>query len=159
MPEGGKLYKVIYVEPFKQIFEDPATGIGALLIGLRLHLEDNKRLTLVNIPPEIAATINRLNMGDVPPERQSLYDVLANNEKFRDVFEKILEKVIIDEINMENGLYSAHAIFKSEGITLKVKMIPSHAIYLALVLDKPIYVSEALVKLEEEDEELDDFDE
>jgi len=148
----GRLYKVLYVQPFERIIQDMEMGIGAILIGLRLYLEDDKKLTLINIPPEIATTIRRLNNGDLPPERQSLYDVLANNEKFKSIFYDILDRVIIDEIDMSSGLYSAHAIFKSEGLTLKVKMIPSHAIYLALVLDKPIYVTEDLVRFEEEAE-------
>ncbi|MCE4625272.1 MAG: DUF151 domain-containing protein [Desulfurococcales archaeon] len=154
---GGRLYRVLRVYPFQEIVEDKTTGIGALLFGLRLQLEGGKHLTLVNIPPEIAVTIDRLNRGEAPPERQSLYDILANNEKFREVFYDILDKVIVDEINISSGLYSAKAVFRSEGLTLQVKMIPSHAIFLALVLDKPIYVAENLVKLEEEEFE-DDFD-
>ncbi|MCE4627904.1 MAG: DUF151 domain-containing protein [Desulfurococcales archaeon] len=144
------------MHPFEEIIEDYRTGIGAVLIGLRLYLEEGKMLTLVNIPPEIALTIQRLNRGDLPPERQSIYDILAHNEKFRSIFENILDKVIIDEIDMSNGLYSAHAIFRSDDLTFSVKMIPSHAIYLALVLEKPIYVAEELVRLEEEAEEFSD---
>ncbi len=148
--EYGKLYRVLHVEPFQEIFRDKETGFGAVVFGLRLLLEEGKSLTLVNIPPEIAATIDRLNRGEAPPERQSLYDVLANNERFRIVFGEVLDKVVIDELNMDTGLYNARAILRSEGLTLRVTMIPSHAIYLALVLDRPIYVTEELVRLEEE---------
>jgi bifunctional DNase/RNase len=155
---GNRLYKVRHVQPFQEFFQDATTGIGAVLFGLRLYLEDNKKLTLVNIPPEIAATIARINSGEAPPERQSIFDILANNEKFRDVFYDLLEKVIIDELNTNTGLYNAKAVFTSEGVTLSVKMIPSHAIFLALVLDKPIYVTEELVRLEEEEFEDDEFE-
>ena len=144
-----RLIKVQRVLPFEQIVRGPSGEVRLVLFGLRLELEDGRSLTLVHIPPEIAITIDRLNRGDPPPERQSIFDVLAFNEKFRDVFNDVLDRVVIDELNLENGLYNARAVLKSEGLSLSVKMIPSHAIIMAIILDKPIYVAEELVEFEE----------
>ena len=144
-----RLVRVQRVIPFEQIVRGPSGEIRLVLFGLRLILEDGRSLTLVHIPPEIAITIDRLNHSEPPPERQSIFDILAFNEKFREVFNDVLDRVVIDELNLENGLYNAKAVLKSEGLSLSVKMIPSHAIIMALILDKPIYVAEELVEFEE----------
>ena len=145
----GTLYRVLRVTPFQEYIHHKELGLGAVIIGLRLDLEGGRKLTLVNVPPEIAIAIERINHGDPPPDRQSLFDVLAYNEKFREVFGDILEKVVIDELNLSSGLYNAKAVFRSEGVSLQVTMIPSHAIFMALALDKPIFVAKELVDFEE----------
>jgi bifunctional DNase/RNase len=151
--EERKTYKVIYVEPFSQYIRDESIGLGAYIIGLKLGLENGRSFILVNVPADVAEAIRMINEGMAPPRRQSLFDLLANHEGFRGLFEEILEKVVIDELDQSTGLYTATVYFESNGISLKLKMIPSHAIYLALVAGRPIFVDENL--LDEEDEELD----
>ncbi len=147
-----RLIRVAYVSPFSRILRDEDLGFGAYIVGLRLILENNKNFILVNVPYEVASAIKMINEGDVPPRRQSLFDLLANNEEFRKIFSDTLKQVVIDELDQDTGLYTATVEFEHEGVKLSLKMIPSHAIYLALVTGKPIYVVESLI---DEDEALD----
>ena len=147
-----KLVKVLYVLPFSRILRDEDLGFGAYIVGLRLILENDKSFILVNVPYEVASAIKMINEGEVPPRRQSLFDLLANNEEFRKIFSDTLKRVIIDELDQDTGLYTATVEFEQDNVKFSLKMIPSHAIYLALVTGKPIYVAESLV---DEDEELD----
>ena len=63
----------------------------------------------------------------------------------------MLEKVIIDELDTNTGLYTAKLFINIEGkMKMTIPMVPSHAIYLALLTDKPIYVDEDLVNDEED---------
>ncbi len=129
-------------------------------VGLRLNLEDGRHFEMYSVPPDVIEAIMMLRKGDPPPRRQSLFAFLAYHEDFRDLFDAVLDKVVIDEFDRETGLYTATVHFEANGLRLEVKMIPSHAIFLALVTDKPIYVSEELVRIyEEEMEEFEDYDE
>ncbi len=129
-----------------------------IITGIELILEDGRSLTLVNIPVDVANAIKALR-GDIDfPRRESLFDLLANYEAFKDELARTLKKVIIDELDMTTGLYTATVEFEDEGMVSEIKMIPSHAIFLALLTGAPIYVSKELVDLEEsldrdEDEE------
>ena len=134
-------------------------------IGLRLLLEDNRHFEMYNVPVDVIEAILMLKKGDPPPRRQSLFTFLAYNEEFKDAIDPYLKKVVIDEFDSNTGLYTATMHLEANGLHVEVKMIPSHAIYLAMVFDRPIYVSEELVRLyyedleaELEDEDLEDFD-
>ncbi|MEM3163602.1 MAG: hypothetical protein QXN38_04305, partial [Desulfurococcaceae archaeon] len=62
---------------------------------------------------------------------------------------KYLSKVIIDSLDVETYTYAAIAEFVEGGIIVKRKMIPSHAILMALVAGKPVYVRRELVDQQE----------
>ncbi|MEB3845371.1 MAG: DUF151 domain-containing protein [Desulfurococcales archaeon] len=147
-----RLLRVVYVQPFSRILHDEELGLGAYIVGLRLALEDDRTFVLVNVPFEVAQAIKMINEGEAPPRRQSLFDLLANNEDFRNMFSETLKRVVIDELDPSTGLYTATVELESEGIKLELKMIPSHAIFLALVAEKPIYVSENLVDNEDNED-------
>ncbi len=140
--------RVTSVEPFYRILEDSQSHVMASVVGLSLALEDGGEFTLVNIPYDVAEAIKILNDGSVPPRRQSIYTFLASHEDFKDMMRRTLKRVIIDEVDLSTGLYTATVEFEGSGIGLSIKMIPSQAIYLALITEKPIYVTRKLVEME-----------
>ncbi|MCE4601772.1 MAG: DUF151 domain-containing protein [Desulfurococcales archaeon] len=146
--------RAVKVLPFARIVEYHDMHISTYVIGLKLLLEDGRSFVLVNIPYEVAEAIKVLNEGEAPPRRQSLFSLLVNHEYFREALGRGLKRVVIDELDYETSLYTATVEFEEGGITLKVKMIPSHAIYMALLAERPIYVLEDLVE-EAGDEDLD----
>ncbi len=148
----SELVRVVSVEPETMRREE--FGITYYIpIGLRLGLEDGREFKIYSVPYDVVEAIVMLKRGDPPPRRQSLFAFLAYHEDFKFIFDRVLDKVVIDEFDPNTGLYTATVYFESDGIRLQVKMIPSHAIYLALVTDKPIYVSERLVQMYEEEME------
>ncbi len=149
--DNGGLVRAVEVQPFARILEYTDMNFSTYIVGLKLLLEDGRKFVMVNIPFEIAEAIRILNEGAPPPRRQSIFSLLVNHEEFREVLGRTLKRIIIDEIDYETGLYSATVEFEDEGITLRVKMIPSHAIYMALIAGKPIYVTEDLIEESEED--------
>ncbi len=135
-----------------------------------LTLEDGRNFTLYYVPYEIVLAINKINSAEEgqpiisPNQRESIFEVFLD---FRDVLEplsKQLLRVVINEIDYNTMLYTATVEFDLGGIIMRRKMIPSHAIYLALLLRKPIYVSKRLVdeqerfqRSEEDEEEEEDI--
>jgi bifunctional DNase/RNase len=118
-----------------------------------LTLEDGRSFTLYGVPYEIVVAINKLQnpeqYGSINA-RESVFEILLH---FRDELKRVgsrLIRVVVDELDYTTGLYSAKAEFDLGGIVLRKKMIPSHAIYLALLFDKPIYVVKRLVDEQEE---------
>ena len=143
----NELLRVKYVQPFYKLVQD-VSGAGAYIVGISLLLEDGEEFTMVNIPVDVAEAIKILNEGELPPRRQSIYTFLSSHEDFKESLRKTLKRVVIDEVEMETGVYTATVEFEDGGISISVKMIPSHAIYLALISDKPIYVNKKLVEME-----------
>ncbi len=144
---SGNLLRSRDVSVFVGIAE--GQGSSYLVTGVQLLLEDGRSLTLVNIPLDVAAAIMAIKGESEFPVRKSIFDVLANYEKFKEEISRTLRRVVIDELDMRTGLYNATVEFEEDGMVSKVKMIPSHAIFLALIADAPIYVLEDLVELEE----------
>ncbi|MEM3209345.1 MAG: DUF151 domain-containing protein, partial [Saccharolobus sp.] len=68
-----------------------------------------------------------------------------------DQFSKHLEKVTVDDIIRETGVYVATVEFKFDGVTIQKRMIPSHAIFLAIITNKPIFVKKELVDEQEKE--------
>ncbi len=151
------LLKAVSVEPIFITQEYEEYGRVAVPIGLRLYLEDGRFFEMYHVPFEVIEALLMIRKGEPPPRRQSLFSFLAFHENFRDMIGEVLDRVVIDEYDESTGLYTATVHFEADGIRLAVKMIPSHAIYLATISDKPVYVSEELVALMEEMEE--EFDE
>ncbi len=123
---------------------------------LELRLEDGRVFRLYSIPLEIASAVNKLREGNsyLPyVNRESVFDALVD---LKDLVKELLDKltrVVINEMDPETGLYTALIEFDLGGIILRKKMIPSHATYLALLAEKPIYVSKRLVDEQEAHEQ------
>jgi bifunctional DNase/RNase len=147
LPED-ELLKVKYVQPFYRLLRDVNSGAGAYVVGLSLLLENNEEFTMVNIPMDVAEAIKLINDSDMPPRRQSIYTFLSSHEDFKEILRKTLKRVVIDELEADTGVYTATVEFEDGGVSISVKMIPSHAIYLALISGKPIFVSKKLVDME-----------
>ena len=130
------------------------TNFGVLL---EFRLEDGRTFKLYNIPPEIASAVNKMREGmsyDIYVNRESVFDALVDLREFlKDLLDRVV-RVIINEFDYDTGLYTAEIEFNLEGIILRKKMIPSHAIYLALLAEKPIYVSKRLVDEQEKFEQM-----
>ncbi len=120
-----------------------------------LTLEDGRSFTLYYVPYEIVVAINKLQkekegepVFDVN-QRESIFEIFLDFRSLLEPLAKQLVRIVIDEIDYSTMLYTATAEFDLGGIVMKRKMIPSHAIYLALLLGKPIYVSKRLVDEQE----------
>ncbi|MET1128162.1 MAG: bifunctional nuclease family protein [Thermoproteota archaeon] len=117
-----------------------------------LELEDGREFALYNVPYEVVRALNMLESGEELPDlaRGSIFDILAVlRDLVRDLGNK-LEQVVIDEIDYNTYLYTAKASFNLGGIYMVKRMIPSHAIFLAKLFGKPVYVSQKLVDEQEE---------
>jgi len=127
-----------------------------------LHLEDNREFKMFYIPPEIVILVNKLQGKNEyegitgNDNRESIYDILYDIISFssdiKENLKKIVNRVIIDDVIKESGVYVATVEFKFDGVIIEKKLIPSHAVLLALLCDKPIFVKKQLVE-EQEDEE------
>ncbi|GAB6148548.1 bifunctional nuclease family protein [Stetteria hydrogenophila] len=142
MPEG-RLLRVDDV----RVFAAQAGSMG-VIIGMELYLEDGRAFTMYNIPLDVALTLEALRGERDYPARKSVFDFLANYEPFKEALARNLRRVVINEIDKSTGLYTATAEFEDDGFRTSIKMIPSHAVFLAVLSDAPIYVDERLVELD-----------
>ncbi len=121
---------------------------------LVLYLEDGREFVLYNVPYEIIKSINKLQgIRTSERPRETIFDLFNYFKSLKDELKKIVEKVVVDELDEYTGLYTAKLHINLKTMKMIIPMVPSHAIYLALVLDKPIYVDEDLLSDEEEDRE------
>ncbi len=118
-----------------------------------LELEDGREFTLYNVPFEIVEALNKIERQkdepSLPGTRETVFDILIDMRNFFEELGKRLEYVVIDEIDYNTYLYTAKASFNLGGIYMMRRMVPSHAIFLARLFDKPIYVSKRLVDEQE----------
>ena len=127
-----------------------------------LYLEDSREFKMFYIPPEIVILVNKLQGKNEyegitgNDNRESLYDILYDIISFstdiKENLKKIVNRVIIDDIIKESGVYVATVEFKFDGVIIEKKLIPSHAVLLALLCDKPIFVKKQLVEEQEAEE-------
>jgi len=127
-----------------------------------LYLEDSREFKMFYIPPEIVILVNKLQGKNEyegitgNDNRESLYDILYDMISFstdiKENFKKIVNRVIIDDMIKESGVYVATVEFRFDGVIIEKKLIPSHAVLLALLCDKPIYVKKQLVEEQEAEE-------
>jgi Uncharacterized conserved protein len=127
-----------------------------------LYLEDSREFKMFYIPPEIVILVNKLQGKNEyegitgNDNRESLYDILYDIISFstdiKENLKKIVNRVIIDDIIKESGVYVATVEFKFDGVIVEKKLIPSHAVLLALLCDKPIFVKKQLVEEQEAEE-------
>ncbi len=122
-------------------------NLAGIVTGMRLMLEDGRVFVMANIPAEIVDAVKTLKEGGQlgHDQRQSIFMLMINHEALRETLTRGLKEVIIDELDERTGLYTAKAVFSEDGVTLQLKMIPSHAVFLALLADAPIYVRSELV--------------
>ena len=129
----------------------PIHGIPTMV----LYLEDGREFKMFQIPVEIVIALNRLQEkrdyekflgGD---RRENIYDIIAFSSEVKEQLNKIINRVIINDVNEEYGVYIATVEFKFDGVIIEKQLIPSHAVFLALVANKPIYVKKNLVDEQE----------
>ena len=124
------------------------------------HLEDGRQFNLYYVPLEVVVAINRMQGGQYEVDRESVFDILPTlKDELMGVLGKRIGRVYIDGIDFETMLYSATVEIRADGVTIKRKMIPSHAVFLALMSEKPIYVREDLVRYQEYMEQSGSFEE
>ncbi|MEM1620099.1 MAG: hypothetical protein QXU97_02440 [Fervidicoccaceae archaeon] len=117
-----------------------------------LHLEEGLTLTLYHVPLEIVEAINTFRGVEhvfgrlTGPNRESVFDLLAAHEELRRVLTSELSHVVIDELDRETMLFTAKAVFSDGTTTIERRMIPSHAVFLAFIADKPVYVLKRLAE-------------
>jgi len=140
----GKMVRVVKIEAFLMP-TPPYTPV------ISCHLEDGRQFNLYYVPYEIVIAINRIQGEDYEVDRESLFDVLPMIAgELKDALKSRVRAVYIDGLNRKTMLYSATMEIKVNGAIIKRKMIPSHAIYLALLTNSEVYVAEELVKHQEE---------
>ena len=142
--ETGKALRVIDIEAFV-VPDNPRIPV------MNLKLEDGEDFYLYSIPYDIVEVFRKVNGDEVLEEgfeRQSIFDILSQHDDFKNMFKEDLDYVIIDEFDPETMLFTASVYFSNGAARIVRKMIPSHAIFLALVAEKPVYVSKEIVDIE-----------
>ena len=120
---------------------------------LQCELEDGRSFSLYQIPVDVMLGIIKLKGEDVYNERETLFElIILFKEEFSSIKPKI-EMVVIDELDRETNLYNAKIIIRGDGYKIMKKMVPSHAIYLAYLLEIPMYVRKELVDQQERQSE------
>lgn len=124
------------------------------IAALHCYLENDEVFTLYNVPLEIARAIEKLNnpvdedpLNSLNADRESVYDVLLLlAPKLRELKNSI-KRVVIDSYDAHRGVYNASIHIKINGISLRKRMIPSHAIFISLLFSKPIYVTREVLEI------------
>ncbi len=142
--EEDGLIKAVDVDAFI-VPENPNVPV------MTLKLEDGEDFYLYNVPYDIVDIIKRIkedNVIETIVKRESIFDLIYVHDDLRNILEEDLEKVVIDEFDPETMLFTASVYFSNGAARIVKRMIPSHAVYLALIAGKPIYVSRKIVELE-----------
>jgi len=132
------------------------------------RLEDGREFRLYSVPIDIVEMIRKIKgyntymEEEFNDDRETLYDIILTTPNAIDALGRHLRRVVIDSINPETYTYSATAEFGEDKMIIRRKMIPSHAILLALITHRPIYIRKVLVDQQEEfreesEEDLDIF--
>ncbi len=161
--EEDRLIKVVEVEAdfdFQPAIHEGQT-VMIRIPKIVCRLEDGRTFTLWHVPLEIVRAIRKLKGIEeediVDDERQSLFDIMPYFQKAVEEMGKAVERVTIDdEIRIDNlggVVYKATLELNLDMMKVKIPMIPSHAVFLALVTEKPIYVSERLIREQEDQNE------
>ncbi len=140
-------------------------------IVLTLYTEDGRKLSLYNIPLEIAMELekysnneNEFISGEVDYDyRYTVFEVLMEMPSIEKVIGDSIKEVYINGYDPENNAYYAEVeiTMNYTGGVKRVKMIPSHAVLLSIIGNIPLYVDSDLIKdsIDVEDiDELDDLD-
>ncbi|MCG2888521.1 MAG: DUF151 domain-containing protein [Sulfolobales archaeon] len=117
-----------------------------------LHLEDGRDFTMVNVEFLVVLALYKRNAGSeavrrlIDDDRLTAFDFIASSDMLVETLKNYIDSVVIAELNEKRGTYTAYIRLKKDGIVIEKPMIPSHAVYLALVANKPIYVNEKLLE-------------
>ncbi|MCD6196426.1 MAG: bifunctional nuclease family protein [Staphylothermus sp.] len=117
---------------------------------IRFKLEDGRYFYLYNIPFDIAIALKKMNGEEIEDDRERLMDILMSMPDVLEILGRHLKRVIINDIDYKTGAYSAIAEFSDGNMYVRRKMVPSHAVFLAKLVNKPIYVRSELVDQQEE---------
>ncbi|BCS92018.1 hypothetical protein L3N51_00099 [Metallosphaera sp. J1] len=128
-------------------FISPMNGVPVIVC----YLEDGREFNLFYVPPDIVNAINKLlknepnDSGSLSElaRRETVYDIISFIPEVIEELEKRVTQVIIDDI--QDDIYIATVELNFGGLIIQKRMIPSHAIYLALLTGKPIKVKKELV--------------
>jgi len=120
---------------------------------LQCELEDGRSFSLYQIPVDVMLGIIRLKGEDVYNERETLFELITLFREDFNVIRNKIEMIVIDELDKETNLYNAKIIIRGDGYKIMKKMVPSHAIYLAYLLEIPMYVKKELVDQQERQSE------
>ncbi len=113
-------------------------------------LEDGRSFFLERVPFDIVLALKRMHGEEIPDDRERLVDILLSMPQVLEVIGRNLRRVIINELDEESGVYSAIAEFTDGEVMIQRKMVPSHAIFIAALTKKPIYIAKRLVDQQEE---------
>jgi len=144
-----RIVRVVDIEPL--IARTDGFEMGAL----NCITEEGDSIVLYNAPLEITKAIARILREELPlggeeDYRDSIFDVLIMVQPKLTQLEESISRVVIDGFNRRLGTYSASIYMEIDGISLKRTVIPSHAIFIALLFNKPIYVTEKVVEISKE---------
>lgn len=112
-------------------------------------LEDDRVFHLERVPPEIVFSLKKMNGENIGDDRERLVDILVSVPEAINSIAKYLKRIIINSVDSDTGIYSALVEFGDGAITIKRKMVPSHAIFLARLTNRPIYIKRELVDQQE----------
>ncbi|QGA54977.1 bifunctional nuclease family protein [Sulfolobus sp. E5-1-F] len=128
----------------------PLHGIPTIVC----YLEDGRQFYLFSVPAEIVIAINKTKGNkeeEFSDKRENIYDIISFIPEIMEEFSKHIEKVVIDDMIRDTGVYVATVEFKFDGVIIQKRMIPSHAIFLAIISNKPIFVKKGLVDEQEKE--------
>ncbi|AEB94150.1 MAG: DUF151 domain-containing protein [Metallosphaera sp.] len=128
-------------------FISPMNGVPVIVC----YLEDGREFNLFYVPPDIVNAINKLLKNDSNESnnlselarRETVYDIISFIPEVTEELEKRITQVTVDDIL--DDIYLATVELNFGGLIIQKRMIPSHAIYLALLTKKPIKVKRELV--------------
>ena len=145
MDSGKELLEVVDLNTFIIVDKEEMGYVGVI----NLFLNNGKTFTMYYVPLEVVSALNQLEEESVNEEyvvrRESIFDLLPQLEFFRQNLAKTVVKVVIDALDETTGLYTATIELRFDTVTIQKKMIPSHAIFLARIAGKPIFVHRTLV--------------
>ncbi|MBE9391194.1 bifunctional nuclease family protein [Fervidicoccus fontis] len=142
--KNGKLLKAVEMDAYIAS-KDP------LIPVILLILENGDEFELYNVPLEIARFVingSSILNGNEKKERIDIFSFIAMHEDILNLIKDDLEKVVIDEYDPTTMLYTAKVYFRKGKTMLVRRFIPSHAIFLAMIAGKDVYVSERILNIQ-----------
>ncbi len=115
------------------------------LSGVLICKTKRGKLTLGNVPFETLKAIISIKNKKDQRERGTILDFLAYFPSELKQLSKNVKSIMINEYQSDERVYNATIEIKKGNKTMQMKMIPSQAIYLALLLKKPVYIDRALL--------------
>ncbi|PUA32803.1 MAG: hypothetical protein B7O98_05010 [Zestosphaera tikiterensis] len=153
--QRGRLLKVVDVEPITTY--NPSIDLE--MPALNCYLENGETFTLYNVPFDIAKAITALRSSyaeiDVEGDdsfdgRGTIYDVMIMFSPRLTELHNSIKRVVIDSYDVGKGVYSASLYLEVDNLTVKKTLIPSHALFLAMLFKKPVFVTEEVLEISKE---------